>query len=518
MPAVEQTENKAAAGHAAVLDFYRLREEPFGVTPDPRFLYFSASHREALASLVYSTQTKRGFSALVAEPGMGKTTLLFHLLERLKGTARTAFLFRPDSDSRDLLESLLGDLGVHAIGQTIPQMHENLSSVLLEELNLGRDFVWVVDEAQDLEVNVLETIRVLSNFETPNAKLMHIILAGQPALAEKLARPELLQLRQRVSRIVQLEPLSAPDTAEYIAHRLRVCGYREQTLFTRETVRAIASTSLGIPRNINNLCFACLSLGFVERAHRISLEILRAVLEDYEPETPSETTEAATAKPSAMPAASWYEQNIDTARGSYALSGYESHNSRAWIGLALLGFILIPFGLLIAQSSSGSRQFDISTTPAVDELVGRLTGYDVRAPSAPPLTAPVFRPPQVPSNLAELIQDVPTEAPAIEEPVALSETPAPTPVGGSKARPARTSQSYGRRVVRVDRDQTIFQLALRYYGKANWTIVRKIRISNPGIREPFATIKKGQVVVLPDLDGQPAWESASKSPKRSSVQ
>ena len=492
MSVIEQTERKAA-GHAAVLEFYQLRDEPFGASPDPRFLYFTPSHREALASLVYTTQTKRGFSALVAEPGMGKTTLLFHLLEKMKGTARTAFLFRPDRDPRDLLESLLADLGIDAMGHTIPQMHENLSSVLLEELNRGHDFVWVVDEAQDLDATVLETIRVLSNFETPNAKLMHIILAGQPALAEKLNQPDLLQLRQRVSRIVQLAPFSVGETSEYIAHRLRLCGRREQNLFERETVRGIARASHGIPRNINNLCFSCLSLAFVERASRISPNILQEVLQDYQGEPRTPKKEAPSAPPPSQPErapqlASWYEQDIDAPAIDRL---YESHGSRVWIGLALIGFVLVPFGLLLAQANSSSRAFDISSAPVLDTLVMQLTGYDVRIPEAPPLTAPVFKPPQISSNLADLIQESHYQAPpgAIEETDALPETPTPAPVKASvsTAPPvnhARTPVVSGRRVVRADRDQTIFQLAQRYYGRANWTIVTKIRAANPSIREP----------------------------------
>ena len=224
MPTVESTDN--TAGQAVLLDFFGLREQPYGVTPDPRFLYTTASHREALASLIYAIETKRGFSALVAQPGMGKTTLLFHVLDKIKSTARTAFLFRPDGNSRELLQSLLLDLGLEASPKDVPQMHEMLNSVLLEDLHAGRHFVWVIDEAQDLDSEVLESVRLLSNFETPVSKLMHIVLAGQPGLAEKLASPELLQLRQRVSTLAYLEPLSTDEASDYIRHRARQAGCR----------------------------------------------------------------------------------------------------------------------------------------------------------------------------------------------------------------------------------------------------------------------------------------------------
>src|SRR5215831_1759671 len=145
MPTVECTDN--TTGQAVLLHFFGLREQPYGVTPDPRFLYLTASHREALASLVYAIESKRGFSALVAEPGMGKTTLLFFLLDKLKTSARTAFLFRPDRNTKELLQSLLLDLGLDANPEDVPQMHETLKDALLEGRDAGRDFVWVIDEA-----------------------------------------------------------------------------------------------------------------------------------------------------------------------------------------------------------------------------------------------------------------------------------------------------------------------------------------------------------------------------------
>ncbi len=180
------------------LEHYGLREQPFGVTPDPRFLYFSPSHREALASLQYGIECGRGFLGLIAKPGMGKTTLLFRLLEKLRGSDRTAFLFQTRCDSLGLMRSILADLGVDVPGQDLVQMQGQLNEILVRESRSGRPFVLVVDEAQNLDDSVLETIRMLSNFETPRAKLMHIILAGQPQLADKLARPDMVQLRQRL--------------------------------------------------------------------------------------------------------------------------------------------------------------------------------------------------------------------------------------------------------------------------------------------------------------------------------
>src|SRR5580704_865624 len=150
-----------------LFDFYGLREQPFGVTPDPRFLYLSASHREALASLSYSVKMNRGLVALVAPPGMGKTTLLFRLLEHLQQSARTAFLFQTQCDSKGLLQYILNDLGINTRGQSFIDMHQQLNSLLVGEARAGRRFVVVIDEAQNLDEEVLETARLLTDFETP---------------------------------------------------------------------------------------------------------------------------------------------------------------------------------------------------------------------------------------------------------------------------------------------------------------------------------------------------------------
>src|SRR5580698_6053959 len=143
------------------LDYYKLAEEPFGVTPDPRFLYLGSQHREALASLAYGTESNRGFLALIAKPGMGKTSLLHHYLEGLRGKARTAFVFRTDCDSREFIRHVLLDLDIDVTGKDLPEMHDALNQVLAEETRAGNRFVLVVDEAQNLDESVLESIRLL---------------------------------------------------------------------------------------------------------------------------------------------------------------------------------------------------------------------------------------------------------------------------------------------------------------------------------------------------------------------
>ena len=182
-----------------MLEFYKLQQQPFDVTPDPAYLYSSPTHRDALNSLKQGIDNFRGFMLLVAEPGMGKTTVLHKLMEELTDSARVVFLFQTQCSSRELLCFILNELEVDHTGMDVVAMHRALNQALLEEMLRGRRFVLIVDEAQNLQEPVLETIRLLSDFETTHSKLIQIVLAGQPQIAETLMRPSLVQLRQRIS-------------------------------------------------------------------------------------------------------------------------------------------------------------------------------------------------------------------------------------------------------------------------------------------------------------------------------
>jgi general secretion pathway protein A len=264
------------------LTYFGLREQPFGVTPDPRFLYLSAAHKEALASLYYGVEAGRGFLGLIAKPGMGKTTLLFHLLEKFRSSARTAFIFQTQCTSREFMRFLLSELGYEGDTQDFVRMHEEFNRRLLQEARAGNRFIVVIDEAQNLEPSVLETVRLLSDFETPRAKLLQIILAGQPELADKLASPSLSQLRQRISILNKIEPLPSWEIKDYVGHRLKVAGYVGGQLFTPEALEEIGHFTEGIPRNVNNFCFNALSLACALRHKVVDLEVVREVISDLD--------------------------------------------------------------------------------------------------------------------------------------------------------------------------------------------------------------------------------------------
>ncbi len=241
------------------LEFFQLQQQPFGVTPNPAYLFPSQTHRDALYELSSGIQDDRGFLTLIAQPGMGKTTVLYQLLNELRDLARTAFIFQTQCDSRDFFGYLLSELGIQPDGMSLVSMHNRLNQVLFEEMLAGKRFVLVVDEAQNLDDSVLETIRLLSNFERENTKLLQIVLAGQPQLAEKLGQRQLAQLRQRIAVMCQLRPFNASETACYIEHRLTVAGYSGDPIFAQEALKLIAQLSGGVPRSINNICYSSLS-------------------------------------------------------------------------------------------------------------------------------------------------------------------------------------------------------------------------------------------------------------------
>src|SRR5437868_3258115 len=264
------------------LKFYGLREQPFGVTPDPRFLFQSRTHREALASLQYGIQSGRGFIALLAEPGLGKTTLLFELLQRLGNSSRTAFLFQTQSNSRELMGHLLADLELNPNERDPVRIHEQIKALLVKESHAGRRVILVIDEAQNLDPEVLETIRLLSNFETPSAKLLQFILSGQPPHSEKLSSPALAQLRQRIGMTARLQPLAEAEVPAYIHHRLRVAGYSGPDLFSADAMAEIARVAGGVPRNINNVCFNALSLTFAMNCRQVEAGMIAEVASDFD--------------------------------------------------------------------------------------------------------------------------------------------------------------------------------------------------------------------------------------------
>ena len=252
-------------------EFYGLREKPFSLSPDPRFLFLSDSHREALAHLLYGIEQGEGFIAITGEVGTGKTTLCRTLLQRLEPGSEIAFLFNPQLSGLELLQAITAEFGLETQGKSRRDLMDQLDRFLLTKKQEGRRVLLLIDEAQNLDAEALEQVRLLSNLETDTQKLIQIVLIGQPELDTLIESPHLRQLRQRISVRWRLSPLSAAETREYVRHRLRVAAGGARDIFTELALREVHRRSGGIPRVVNRLCDRALLAGYSEGAREIGL-------------------------------------------------------------------------------------------------------------------------------------------------------------------------------------------------------------------------------------------------------
>ncbi len=255
--------------------FYGLREKPFALSPDPRFLYLAGSHREALAHLLYGIEQGEGFISVTGEVGTGKTTLCRTLLERLDGDTELAFLFNPSRTALELLQSICAEFGLPAEGLARRALMHQLNTFLVEQKRRGKRVLLIIDEAQTLSENTLEQVRLLSNLETSREKLIQILLLGQPELDRKLDERGLRQLRQRISVRWKLDPLGPTETRAYVRHRLSVAAGEPKDLFSDAALKEVHRRTGGIPRLVNQLCDRALLAGYAARAARIGPRLVR---------------------------------------------------------------------------------------------------------------------------------------------------------------------------------------------------------------------------------------------------
>jgi general secretion pathway protein A len=256
--------------------FYGLREKPFVLSPDPRFLFLADSHREALAHLLYGLEQGEGFIVISGEVGTGKTTICRSLLERLGAETELAFLFNPSNNATELLQSICEEFGLPPERLSRRELLAQLNAFLLEKKAESKRVVLIIDEAQNLSAQTLEQVRLLSNLETSSSKLIQIILLGQPELDDKLDSDELRQLRQRISVRWSLQPLPFDDLRGYVAHRLRVAAGAGRVIFNDRALREIHRRSSGIPRLVNVLCDRALLAGYAAQVPVIGPKIVRA--------------------------------------------------------------------------------------------------------------------------------------------------------------------------------------------------------------------------------------------------
>jgi general secretion pathway protein A len=265
------------------LKYYGIKKQPFHITPDPEFLYLSPSHREALAAIIYGIEQRKGFIAIIGAVGVGKTTILRSYLETSeKKHLKIIYIFNTRLTFEELLKTIYHELGLHIETDDVLMMINKLYEILIEEYKQGNTVVLIIDEAQNMPVDTLENLRMLSNLETSKDKLIQIVLVGQPEFEDKINLNRLRQLRQRLAIRSIILPLTKNESMEYIRFRLQKAGSNAASVFTTEALKKIIKKANGIPRVLNILCDNALITGFGYRQKPVSNKITREIIRDFE--------------------------------------------------------------------------------------------------------------------------------------------------------------------------------------------------------------------------------------------
>jgi general secretion pathway protein A len=472
-------------------EFYGLREKPFSLSPDPRFLFLSDSHREALAHLLYGIEQGEGFIAITGEVGTGKTTLCRTLLQRIEPGSEVAFLFNPQLSGVELLQAINAELGLQTEVKSRRELMDQLNRFLLAKRQEGRRVLLLIDEAQNLEREALEQVRLLSNLETDTTKLIQIILIAQPELDAMLDRPELRQLRQRINVRWRLRPLSASETRDYVRHRLRVAaGAPRGDVFSELALREIHRRSGGVPRVINRLCDRALLAGYAGGVKEIGLGTVAEVQRELE------------GREAAVSAS-------DGGRGARLGEFLTTH--RLELGAAAGAFFAVLVSAAVLWWNANRAAPPAESTPAVAAMPAREEPGPVEAapPPAPEPAAlepgPVAAPAPTEPEAAAEPEAAPTPAPA-EEPAA-DVGAAPPDLAGALARssPAETvarsldallrrwgAEPFGAGVLSLDQFGELVE-------NAGFTVLSLEHAS----LDLVAAIDRPALVVLHALDGAP---------------
>jgi general secretion pathway protein A len=358
-------------------EYYGLRQEPFSIAPDPRLLFMSEQHREALAHLLYGVQGGGGFVLLTGEIGTGKTTVCRSFLEQVPPHVNLAYIFNPKLTVLELLETVCHEFGVALPRQehrpaTVKDYLDPLNAFLLQAHATGRTNVLVIDEAQNLAPEVLEQLRLLTNLETSERKLLQIILIGQPELRTMLARPDLEQLAQRVIARYHLGPLSEAESAQYVRHRLEVCGLQRPLPFDRGALRRVFARSGGVPRRINLLCDRALLGAYANGQGAVTRSVVNRAAEEVFPRA-------------ARPAPAWRRTAL-----------------AAGAGLVAAGALLLAAATHVGTSSVAGQAMPVKAQPA-----GMATPVQAQliVPSLPVAPVLVAAPAPAPAKPPTLLRD-----------------------------------------------------------------------------------------------------------------
>jgi general secretion pathway protein A len=439
---------------------FGLRSEPFSLTPDPAFFYLSPDHAEALAGLKIGLENRRGLMLMIAEVGMGKTTLLYSMLDQLDPQVHTAYLSNTRLSFDELLQQALADLGNPCTSRSRVDLLNSLNTFLHERASAGETAALIIDEAQNLDEETFEDLRLLSNYETYTDKLLQIVLVGQPELDVKLARPNLRQVTERVAVRCHINPLSRAESLRYVEHRLRVAGGSIE-IFTPAALEFLIWKARGIPRRLNILCHSSMLFAYGRGARRVSFREARAAIREKQGRglvtiNPRRRFVADRGATSDLP--TWRVAAAAAVGGAFVLgwgSGYIGGRSAT-----------------DAPTSTSGAIVQMNEAAAAPSAVGEPTAAVV----VPPVEAVAQQPTPVASPAAhdEMTAPAPNAQPGEEHAAVVQAAP--------EAPPAAVAPTGFREIV-VPRGTSLSALTHQYYGAGSQRIMQRIRDLNPKITD-----------------------------------
>ncbi len=476
------------------LDHFGLAEEPFSVTSDPRFLFLSDSHEEALAHLTYCVEYRKGFAAITGEVGTGKTTLLNTLISRLDQQHSVAFVYQSAGSTIELMRYVFKDLGLAVECRDRTEYLNRFNDYLLQENAAGREVVLVVDEAQNLSIEVLEDLRLISNFEAGSKKLVQIILAGQSELGQKLRLPELRQLNQRIAIQYVLQPLGVEETAAYIQHRLKSAGASRVDIFQPKALKAIFSATGGVPRLINQVCDTAMLRTFSQKKQVISAQIVHDVVrEDFQFRHSVKDGSKPAPTDFTLKRRSGLRLTIILAVSTLVVFGV------AWIGYLLRGITSETVGVP-ADVDSISKQAEVDSTrvelerlhaelQSLQEQIAQGESHANEAASASIEEMHRTRSDRVSSTMN-------SEGARVQVPEQMNVDRSIAQTTAISAETSVDPSNPEAMLIRIREGDTIVKIAHRVYSYSDWELVQRIWELNPQIGNPNL-IQTGDLLRIP---------------------
>jgi general secretion pathway protein A len=452
------------------LSFYHLKKEPFHITPDPEFLFLSPSHKEALGSVIYGIEKRKGFVAITGEVGVGKTTILRSYLDRAElERLKIIYVFNPNVSFQGLLKTISRELGFTLRADDTYEMVNQLQEILIEMYWRNQFVVLIIDEAQNMPIDTLENLRMLSNLETSKDKLIQILLVGQPEFDRMLRLDELRQLRQRVAIRCKILPLSAKESLAYIRHRLARASHEQAKIFSRSALRRIVKHAKGIPRTLNILCDNALVTGFGYQKKVVSTKIVKEIIADLAGQTRGSWRGLLPSSPAA-----WF-------RGGFFGSLRFTNKFRHREDPPAEDDIQSIFGAIkdLGNPPESMTQGQGSRQESALSQRGGLVGAEGRHRDD---TSVKWRSSTAPTDMDDPGQD--------------DEDPGPMEEGDSDAVMQR-----GNIVYRFfTQGGNLNSLVTGVYGFCNEELIEMIRLANPRIRD-INHIRIGEIIRFPELDG-----------------